>query len=92
MGSNWFGIGGDPSGATKASNAWRGDIAVARVYSTALSPERIVELFQESGTGVTSAEAETDVKSTGIYTINGIRVEKTTKGLYIINGKKVMVK
>lgn len=92
VGSNWFGIGGDPSGATKASNAWRGDIAVARVYSTALSPERIVELFQESGTGVTSAEAETDVKSTGIYTINGIRVEKTTKGLYIINGKKVMVK
>ena len=50
------------------------------------------ELFQESGTGVTGAEAETDVKSTGIYTINGIRVEKTTKGLYIINGKKVMVK
>ncbi len=27
-----------------------------------------------------------------IYNINGIQVEKTTKGLYIIDGKKVMVK
>ena len=27
-----------------------------------------------------------------IFNINGIQVEKTTKGLYIIDGKKVMVK
>ncbi len=39
--------------------------------------------------GVTSAQP--NAKGT-IYTINGIRVEKTTKGLYIIDGKKVMVK
>ncbi|MCR4920863.1 MAG: hypothetical protein K5945_04040 [Bacteroidaceae bacterium] len=28
----------------------------------------------------------------GIYTITGLRVEKPTRGLYIINGKKVLVK
>ena len=27
-----------------------------------------------------------------IFNINGIQVEKTTKGLYIIDGKKIMVK
>ncbi|MGN0234438.1 MAG: LamG domain-containing protein [Bacteroidaceae bacterium] len=92
VGSNWFGIGGDPAGATKASNAWRGDIAIARVYSTALSPERISTLYKDCSTGITNTEADSNVKSTGIYTINGIRVQKTEKGLYIINGKKVLVK
>lgn len=28
----------------------------------------------------------------GIFDINGIRVEKTRQGIYIINGKKVLVK
>ena len=28
----------------------------------------------------------------GIYTLQGVRVEKATRGLYIINGKKVLVK
>ena len=27
-----------------------------------------------------------------IYTLTGMRVEKPTRGLYIINGKKVLVK
>lgn len=31
-------------------------------------------------------------KQTGIYTLTGVRVQKPTKGLYIINGKKVLVK
>lgn len=91
-GSNWFGIGGDPSGATKASNAWRGDIAITRVYSKALSPEQVATLYKDCGTGITGTEAESNMNSTGVYTINGIRVQKTEKGLYIINGKKVLVK
>ncbi len=37
--------------------------------------------------GVTNSNAKGK-----IYNINGIQVEKTTKGLYIIDGKKVMVK
>ena len=92
VGCNWFGIGGDPSTATKASNAWRGDIAMARVYSSAISANQVAELYKNTGTGIASTEGCTTVKSTGIYTINGIRVQKTQKGLYIINGKKMLVK
>ena len=36
--------------------------------------------------------AEVQTGRTGIYTITGIRVEKPTRGLYIINGKKVLVR
>ena len=35
---------------------------------------------------------ESKVAQKGIFTINGIRVEKTQQGLYIIDGKKVLVK
>ena len=30
--------------------------------------------------------------SSGIYTLTGVRVQKPVKGLYIINGRKVLVK
>ena len=36
--------------------------------------------------------AEATTGRMGIYTITGLRVEKPTRGLYIINGKKVLVK
>ena len=91
-GCSWFGIGGDPANATKASDAWRGDIAIARVYSKAITADQVKDLFKGTGTGIASTVDDTPVKATGIYTINGIRVQKTDKGLYIINGKKVMVK
>ena len=91
-GCSWFGIGGDPANATKASDAWRGEIAIARVYSKAITADQVKDLFKGTGTGIASTVVDTPVKATGIYTINGIRVQKTDKGLYIINGKKVMVK
>ena len=34
----------------------------------------------------------TDRTAQGVYTLQGVRVEKPTKGLYIIGGKKVLVK
>lgn len=91
-GCNWFGIGGDPAGAATASNAWRGDIAIARVYSKAVSASEVQALYQNTGTGIASTSEATAPSRTGIFTINGIRVQKTTSGIYIINGKKVLVK
>ena len=46
--------------------------------------------FYNDGTAIESIK--TDIPQDKVYTINGIRVEKTQKGVYIINGKKVMVK
>ncbi len=43
-------------------------------------------------TGIFEAENPLNFVSETIYNINGVRVEKAQKGLYIINGKKVVVK
>ena len=46
-------------------------------------------IADEDPTGIENLEAESDVV---IYDLSGRRVEKMTKGLYIVNGKKVLVK
>ena len=38
------------------------------------------------------SEAVSDVKAGAIYDLSGRRVVKPTRGLYIVNGKKIMVK
>ena len=50
-------------------------------------------------TGIDSVIAEENIASGNVYTINGVKVlhageslSKLPKGLYIINGKKVIVK
>ena len=50
-------------------------------------------------TGIDSVIAEENIASGNVYTINGVKVlqtgeslNKLSKGLYIINGKKVVVK
>ena len=93
-GCHWFAIGGDPGANDKIQAAWNGDVVLARIYSKALTDEDVQtickKLSQETPVeGITATETRA---RGGIYTINGIRVQKTTKGLYIINGKKVMVK
>ena len=53
------------------------------------------EMEAEGGsiTGINVVNSDTPMlQQTGIYTITGVRVEKPTRGLYIINGKKVLVK
>ncbi len=92
-GCGWFGIGGDPSPKNKATNAWQGDIVIARVYNDALTADEVKALWNDvkGGVGVSGVKASTGHEDAA-YTINGIRVQKTQKGIYIINGKKVMVK
>lgn len=44
-------------------------------------------------TGITSVKSSEPVLNDGtVYTIQGVRVEKARKGLYIVNGKKMVVK
>ena len=44
------------------------------------------------GTGIKSVKNAAALKGAQIYTINGQRVDKAQKGLYIVNGKKVVIK
>lgn len=93
-GCKWFCIGGDPGGNNSIGNSWRGDVALARVYGKALTDKEVQKLVKKfnGATAIEQVASQETKAPTGIYTINGIRVQKTTKGLYIINGKKVMVK
>lgn len=91
---HWFCIGGDPGANNAVQASWNGDVVLARIYGRALNEEQVQMIVSqlEKETPVEGISQEDTKAKDGIYTINGIRVQKTTKGLYIINGKKVMVK
>ena len=91
---NWFGIGADPGGATSAHNAWNGDVAIARVYSKPLTQEDVAYLWNKVLNPTSIEEIPENcvmAAPSGIYDINGVRVEKPRQGIYIINGKKVLI-
>lgn len=43
-------------------------------------------------TGIDAAKTDARQQADAIYTLQGVRVSKATKGIYIINGKKVVMK
>ena len=47
--------------------------------------------IKSTPTGITTVNADI-ANGTAVYNMNGQKVQKTQKGLYIVNGKKVMVK
>ena len=72
-----------------------GTIPAGKAYlpAGALSARSLDLSFGENGetTGITTVKSE--VKNVeGIYNLNGQRVAMPTKGLYIVNGKKVIIK
>ncbi len=78
-------------------------VASNRAYlhiATGLAPDaeggsssRMVMAFADETTGITSLTPSPSPKGEGsVYTLSGQRVEKPAKGLYIVNGKKVIIK
>ena len=47
-------------------------------------------VFDDQATGI--ADLKAAAKGDAIYNLNGQRIEKATKGIYIIGGKKMMKK
>ena len=75
--------------AYKSGSATMVDLGVA--LKDLINAVEEYEEAQEIITGISGFTAEKQNNAT-IYNLNGQRVEKAQKGLYIINGKKVMVK
>ena len=46
----------------------------------------------ETTTGISEIEGKQTINDDAIYTLDGVRVKNPTKGLYIKNGKKVVIK
>ena len=57
--------------------------------STTIDAARLTIAFDDETTGISSALMNSE-KVNGVYNLNGQRVNKAQKGLYIINGKKVI--
>lgn len=92
---NWFAIGADPSGLSTAHGSWNGDVAIARAYSKPLTAKDVEYLWNQAinPTGIEKLPEQTVIAFPGgIFDLNGVSVKKTRQGIYIINGKKVLVK
>ncbi|MCR5679759.1 MAG: hypothetical protein K6G08_06070 [Prevotella sp.] len=77
--------------------ATSGTIAAGRCYlplaTTVSAGSRLAISFDEAVTGIGSLTTLPSPKSKeGVYNLNGQRVTNPTKGLFIVNGKKVIIK
>ena len=74
-----------------------GTIAAGKAYlpasavPAASAPELAI-VFDGQTTGIQGVEAQKQVENGVFYNLAGQRVAQPTKGLYIVNGKKVVVK
>ena len=59
---------------------------------TAASLARMSFVFADELTGISQVENKTKSVDGAIYNLSGQRVAQPTKGLYIVNGKKVIIK
>ena len=68
------------------------NVPVGKAYLQAPSNSRILTFSFADGTTGISAATTDENQTSGIYNLKGMRVTTPGKGLYIINGKKVMIK
>ena len=53
---------------------------------------RLSIVFEGETTGISTAKTTVDTKDAAVYDLQGRRVMQPTKGLFIVNGKKVVIK
>ena len=53
---------------------------------------RLSIVFEGETTGISTVKTDADTKDAAVYDLQGRRVMQPTKGLFIVNGKKVVIK
>ncbi|MBQ8628470.1 MAG: hypothetical protein IJ421_03235 [Prevotella sp.] len=86
-----------PVVATGENGTTSGSLNTIRTATAdAVSSECADVAFGATVTGINGVETETSIKNKGVYSISGVNVgdsvEGLTKGIYIVNGKKIVVK
>lgn len=75
-----------------------GTVAFGKAYlhldsdPTASGARELAILFEEESTGISTTLMNNEKVNSEVYNLNGQRVVNPTKGLYIVNGKKVAIK
>ena len=83
-------------GQSACFKQWTGDAAtlngrVVLLLDDEVAARSVFMLDDDTATGINDMNRET-IANNGCYNLNGQRVENPTKGLYIVNGKKVIIK
>ena len=79
------------NGAFHPANA--GNLPAGKAYLAISASAPILNLDFDGTTGIKSVDSgQVTVDSSEVYNLNGQRVAQPTKGLYIVNGKKVIIK
>lgn len=86
-----------PVVATSEAGTTSGSLNTIRTATAdAVSSKCTDVAFGATVTGINGVETETSIKNKGVYSISGVKVgdsvEGLTKGIYIVNGKKIVVK
>lgn len=79
------------SEGTLAEKVWTGEAATVTFTANATSNINYIIVTISKQSGIEGVEAGEQTEKV-IYTIDGRRVQKAEKGVYVINGKKVVVK
>ena len=79
----------------KAGNPDYDDILVTNIKF--ITPDGSIHMFDDVAvaqpTGIVEMENISTAREDGVYyNLNGVRVDRPTKGVYIVNGKKVIIK
>lgn len=74
-----------------AEKVWTGEAATVTFTANATSNINYIIVTLSKQSGIEGVEAGEQTEKV-IYTIDGRRVQKAEKGVYVINGKKVLVK
>ena len=78
------------NGQTVAAN--RAYLHIATTLAPDAAASRMVMVFGNEATGIGSVKSEEMKDKSEVYNLKGQRVAQPTKGLYIVNGKKVVIK
>ena len=74
---------------------YNGTLSAGKVYldlsSLGVEAARLSFIFDDKTTGINTVNGE-GVTANGFYNLSGQRVAQPTKGLYIVNGKKIIIK
>lgn len=82
-----------PQGQETGFYKWNGGrLGAGRVYLDVPSSARTFIGIDENATGINEVRSQMEEVRDDFYNLKGQRVNQPTKGLYIVNGKKVIVK
>jgi hypothetical protein len=75
------------AGTLSAGKCW-----IELIPSSAAHARRLSIVHEGETTGISTVKTDADTKDAAVYDLQGRRVMQPTKGLFIVNGKKVVIK